>query len=82
MTSMTSSSVAALRELEAVSSHARVTTHAPHAAAKEGLEDAVRIHVVEAASAPSVLEVLAAVIHPPFLLVTQDGVSFSDLENQ
>ena len=76
VSSMTSSS---LGELEAVSSHARMTTHASHAATKEGLEDTVGVHIVEASSASAVLEVLAAIIHPPLLLVTQDGISFSDL---
>ena len=76
VTSMTSS---ALGELEAVASHTRVTPHASHAATKEGLEDAVGVHIVEASSASAIIEVLAAVIHPSLLLVAQDGISFSDL---
>ena len=77
-----SSSMAPLGELEAVSSHARMTTHASHAATKEGLEDTIGVHIVEASSASAVLEVLAAIIHPPLLFVTQDGISFSDLKEK
>merc|ERR1712025_673429 len=62
-----------------MTSHARMSPHTSHASTKEGLEDAVGVLIVEASSASAVLEVLAAVIHPPLLLITQDGVSFSDL---
>ena len=79
VSSMTSS-MASLGELETVATHARMSPHSSHASTKEGLEDAVGVHIVEASSASTVLEVLAAVVHPPLLLITQDGVSFSDLK--
>ena len=62
--------------------HPRVSTHATHtsaAAAKEGLENAVGINVMEAATA-AILDILPAVIHPPFLLIAQYCVSLSHLE--
>ena len=79
VSSTSMASMASLSELEAVTSHARMSPHTSHASTKEGLEDAVGVHIVEASSASAVLEVLAAIIHPPLLLITQDGVSLSDL---
>ena len=65
--------------VEVMSTHARVSTHATHAsAAKEGLENAVWIDVLVAATA-TILDVLAAVVHPSLLLITQYCVSLSHL---
>ena len=65
-----------------MSAHPRVSTHSTHASAttaKEGLENAVWIDVMEAATA-TILDVLPAVVHPPLLLITQYCVSLSHLK--
>ena len=79
VTSMAMASGASRSELEAVAPHTRMASHASHPATEEGLEDAVGVHIMEAV-ASAVLKILSAVIHPPLLLITQDGVSFSNLQ--
>ena len=63
-------------ELEVVTSHA---SHAPHASSEESLENAVGINVVEAVTS-AILQVLTTVIHPSLLLITEYGISLSNLQ--
>jgi len=62
------------RELEAVASHSMMTshtTHTPHTtASKEGLENAVWIHIMESTSTSTIFQILATVIHSSLLFIT------------
>jgi len=65
-------------KLEAVPSHA-VAAHAAHASSpEEGLEYAVRVHIVETV-ASTILQVLTAVVHSPLFLITKDCICFANL---
>ena len=67
--------------MEVVPAHPWVSPHAAHTSAttaKEGLENAVWIDVMEAATA-AILDVLPAIVHPPLLLIAQYCVSLSHL---
>ena len=67
--------------MEVVAAHPRVSPHAAHTsatAAKEGLENAVWVDVMEAATA-AILDVLPTVVHPPLLLVAQYCISLAHL---
>ena len=66
--------------MEVVAAHPRVSPHATTTTAEEGLENAVWIHVVEAATA-TIFNVLPAVIHPPLLFIAQYCISFSHLHH-
>ena len=66
-------------KLEAVPSHA-VAAHAAHASSpEEGLEYAVRVHIVETV-ASTILQVLTAVVHSPLFLITKDCICFANLK--
>ena len=70
------------RELEAMASHSMMTSHTPHsshATSKEGLENAVGIHIMESMTS-TILQVLATVIHSSLLLITQNCIGFSNLK--
>ena len=64
-------------ELEMLPPHASHSSHP--SSSEESLEYAVGVDIMEAVPSP-ILQVLAAVIHPPLLLVTQYGICFSNLE--
>ena len=63
-------------ELEVLTSHA---SHAPHASSEEGLENAVGVNVVEAATAATVLHILSTVVHAALLLIAQYCISLAHL---
>ena len=68
--------------MEVVATHARVSPHPTHATgstSEEGLENAVGVDVVEAATAATVLHILSTVVHAALLLVAQYCISLAHL---
>ena len=68
--------------MEVVPTHARVSPHPAHTAcstSEEGLENAVGVNVVEAATAATVLHILSTVVHAALLLVAQYCISLAHL---
>ena len=66
-------------KVKALASSHPVATHASHAAAKECLEDAVGVNIMET-MATTVLNILATVIHASFLVITEDSVGLANLK--
>ena len=68
--------------MEVVPTHARVSPHPAHATrstSEEGLENAVGVNVVEAATAATVLHILSTIVHAALLLVAQYCISLTHL---
>ena len=68
--------------MEVVATHARVSPHPSHTSrstSEEGLENAVGVNVVEAATAATVLHILSTVVHAALLLIAQYCISLAHL---